>query len=87
MTTKEVFNEVGGSGSAGLAAAGSGVGLGLRSNAQAVEMVLEGERLLKAVKAVWEDHISSMRKLTQVLKYMVRAISNWLGSIGINAWI
>jgi cullin 3 len=41
-------------------------------NAQSVEMVLEGERFLKALKSVWEDHISSMSKLRQILKYMVR---------------
>lgn len=32
----------------------------------------EGERLLKAVRAVWDDHISSMSKLRDLLKYMVR---------------
>ena len=32
----------------------------------------EGERLLKALRAVWDDHISSMNKLKEILKYMVR---------------
>jgi len=38
--------------------------------AEAVERVLEGDRFLKAVKGVWEDHTGSMRKLKDVLKYM-----------------
>lgn len=32
---------------------------------------MEGDRFLKAVKGVWEDHTGSMRKLKDVLKYMV----------------
>lgn len=33
--------------------------------------VEEGDQFLKAVKGVWEDHTGSMRKLKDVLKYMV----------------
>ncbi len=32
----------------------------------------EGERLLKALRKVWDDHTSSLTKLRDVLKYMVR---------------
>lgn len=32
---------------------------------------MEGDRFLKAVKGVWEDHTGSMRKLKLVLTYMV----------------
>jgi cullin 3 len=38
---------------------------------EAVERAMEGDRFLKAVKGVWEDHTGSMRKLKDVLKYMV----------------
>lgn len=31
----------------------------------------EGEMLLKALKRIWDDHISNMSKLGQILKYMV----------------
>jgi cullin 3 len=31
----------------------------------------DGERLLKAFRAIWEDHTSSMSKLRDLLKYMV----------------
>lgn len=31
----------------------------------------EGERLLKAVRNVWDDHTGSMSKLRDMLKYMV----------------
>lgn len=34
----------------------------------------EGEVLLKAVRKVWDDHTSSLSKLRDVLKYMVRAL-------------
>lgn len=36
-----------------------------------VQQAQEGERLLKAIRAVWDDHISSMSKLKDLLKYMV----------------
>ena len=32
----------------------------------------EAERLLKALRRVWEDHTESMSLLSQILKYMVR---------------
>lgn len=31
----------------------------------------EGERLLRALTDVWEDHYSSLSKLRDILKYMV----------------
>lgn len=44
-------------------------------NVQSIESVLEGERFLKALKAVWDDHVSSMDKLSKILKYMVSHIN------------
>lgn len=44
-------------------------------NVQSIESALEGERFLKALKAVWDDHISSMDKLSKILKYMVSCAS------------
>jgi cullin 3 len=43
----------------------------LGGGAEAVERAMEGDRFLKAVKGVWEDHTGSMRKLKDVLRYMV----------------
>ena len=43
----------------------------LGGGAEAIERAMEGDRFLKAVKGVWEDHTGSMRKLKDVLKYMV----------------
>ena len=37
-----------------------------------VQKSQEGEMLLKALKNVWDDHTSSLSKLRDVLKYMVR---------------
>ncbi|WVQ83655.1 hypothetical protein IAT38_005798 [Cryptococcus sp. DSM 104549] len=42
----------------------------LGGGAEAVERAMEGDRFLKALKGVWEDHTGSMRKLKDVLKYM-----------------
>lgn len=39
--------------------------------AEAVERALEGDRFLKSLKGVWEDHTGSMRKIKDVLRYMV----------------
>lgn len=36
---------------------------------------MEGETFLSAVKSTWEDHKVCMRKLRDVLKYMVRGVS------------
>ncbi|TFK47821.1 Cullin-domain-containing protein [Heliocybe sulcata] len=36
----------------------------------------EGERLLKALRNVWDDHISSMSKLSDILKYMDRVYTD-----------
>ena len=33
----------------------------------------EDELLLKALKNVWDDHSSSLMRLGQILKYMVRS--------------
>ncbi|KAG8916522.1 Cullin-3, partial [Tulasnella sp. 417] len=41
-----------------------------------VQQAQEGERLLKAVRAVWDDHISSMSKLRDLLKYMASAFQS-----------
>ncbi|KAK4686027.1 cullin 3, partial [Tremellales sp. Uapishka_1] len=50
---------------------GGTIGAGrMGGGAEAVERGLEGERFLKAVKGVWEDHTGSMRKLKAVLAYM-----------------
>ena len=43
----------------------------LGGGAEAVERAMEGDRFLKSVKGVWEDHTGSMRKLKDVLRYMV----------------
>ena len=43
----------------------------LGGGAEAVERALEGDRFLRSVRGVWEDHIGSMRKLKAILKYMV----------------
>jgi cullin 3 len=53
----------GGEGVAGNAAA---------TESEAVEMALEGERFLRTIKQVWEDHVAIMKKMQLVLKYMVR---------------
>jgi cullin 3 len=37
--------------------------------------IQEAEILLKALKNVWDDHVSSMQKLCQILKYMACAFS------------
>ena len=34
----------------------------------------EDETLLKALRRIWDDHIGSMSKLRDILKYMVRPI-------------
>jgi cullin 3 len=36
-----------------------------------VQDCTQGEQLLKAFRFVWDDHISSMTKLRDILKYMV----------------
>lgn len=36
-----------------------------------VQQSQEGELLLKALRSVWDDHISNMFKLGQILRYMV----------------
>lgn len=52
-------------GASSTAADGGGQGM------SAVERGQEGERFLKALKGVWDDHISCMGKVRDVLKYMV----------------
>lgn len=67
----------GGSSHAGTGvASGSGSGSGSyratgKGSAQAVERAVEGDVFLKSVKGVWEDHTASMRKVRDILKYMV----------------
>jgi hypothetical protein len=57
-----------------IGASGSGGSMDLAANeSEAVEMALEGERFLRTIKLVWEDHIAIMKKMQLVLKYMVRA--------------
>lgn len=63
------------------AAAGVNGGEGAVGNAEraateseAVEMALEGERFLRTIKQVWEDHVAIMKKMQLVLKYMVRPL-------------
>lgn len=34
----------------------------------------EGDRLLKAMRKVWDDHTGNMHKLSQVLRYMARGL-------------
>ena len=52
----------------------------LGGGAEAVERGMEGDRFLKALKSVWDDHTGSMRKLKDVLKYMVRLLrSEFIG--------
>lgn len=69
-------------GPSGASGSGSGSGSGSRSvsggykttgkgSAQAVERAIEGDVFLKSVKGVWEDHTASMRKVRDILKYMV----------------
>lgn len=38
----------------------------------------EGELLMKAVRNVWERHNSSMRKLSDILKYMASYVSGYI---------
>lgn len=37
----------------------------------AVQKIQEGENHLKVVREVWDDHVGSMSKLRDLLKYMV----------------
>ena len=39
-----------------------------------VQKAQESEMLLKALKKVWDDHVSSLSKLRDVLRYMVSAV-------------
>ncbi|KAL7411333.1 ubiquitin ligase SCF complex subunit Cullin [Mrakia frigida] len=51
-------------------ASGSGTGAGGGAAMSSVERGVEGELFLKAIKGVWDDHLSIMSKLRDVLKYM-----------------
>lgn len=50
-----------------------------------MQQTQEGETLLKALRRIWADHISSMSKLRDILKYMVcsdlRDMNSWLNPI------
>lgn len=64
----------------GLDAAVGLVGSGASTSASAQSMSAvgrgqEGERFLKALKDVWDDHLNCMSKLSDVLRYMVRSLS------------
>ncbi|KAI0331890.1 Cullin-domain-containing protein [Cubamyces sp. BRFM 1775] len=48
-----------------------------------VQKSQEGERLLKAVRKVWDDHTSSLSKLRDVLKYMDRVYTHDKGVLPI----
>lgn len=39
-----------------------------------VQQAQEGESLLKALRRIWDDHVGSMSKLRDILKYMVRSL-------------
>lgn len=51
-------------------------GLGAREDAawDAASRSQEAERFLKALRSSWDDHVSSMSKLRDILKYMVRSL-------------
>ena len=49
---------------------GSGTGTGTRPSA--TEVRIAGERLLEALKRAWEDHITCMNMITDILMYMDR---------------
>ncbi|WVQ75637.1 hypothetical protein IAR50_005266 [Cryptococcus sp. DSM 104548] len=66
-------------GTRGAGKLGGGEGGIYGGGAEAVERALEGDRFLKALKGVWEDHIGSMRKLKAVLQYMDRNYSTAAG--------
>ncbi|KAJ9117605.1 hypothetical protein QFC22_004455 [Naganishia vaughanmartiniae] len=64
-------NTAGINGKPEIGASGSGGSLDSAANeSEAVEMALEGERFLRTIKLVWEDHIAIMKKMQLVLKYM-----------------
>lgn len=51
------------SGTAGTSALGGG--------AEAVERAVEGDRFLRAVRSVWDDHVGAMVKIKAILGYLV----------------
>ena len=44
---------------------------GSTSGGDNIQKAQNGERFLKAVREAWDDHIGSMSKLRDLLKYMV----------------
>lgn len=54
-------------------ASGTAGSVALGGSAEAVEHAVEGDRFLRAVKGVWDDHISAMTKIKDILRYMVGA--------------
>lgn len=38
---------------------------------EAIERAVEGDRFLRAVKGVWDDHVQAMRSMNHVLAYLV----------------
>lgn len=51
----------------------------LGGGAAAVERAVEGDRFLRAVKGVWDDHTGSMDKIEAILIYMVSRCARRLG--------
>lgn len=43
-----------------------------------VQETHEGEVLLKALRKVWDDHVGSMTKIGQILKYMVSVFHGYI---------
>lgn len=61
-------------------AGGTATGLahGISNPTDRLALVQAGDQFLKAVKGVWDDHVSCMRKLRDVLKYMVSSLYSLL---------
>lgn len=66
--------EVGGSGLGGGVGGVGGVG-GSMIEVDKTTLVADGERFLKVVKEIWDDHVACMGKLRDVFKYLVSSTS------------
>lgn len=47
------------------------------SGGDRMQQTQEGESLLKALRRIWDDHVGSMSKLKDILKYMVRSLCRY----------
>ena len=47
------------------------------SGGDRMQQTQEGESLLKALRRIWDDHVGSMSKLKDILKYMVRSLPTY----------